>query len=350
MGKKLPLITLGIPIYNAAGLIERTLLSVLNQTYPNIEYVFVDDKGNSMDIVKRVVAEHPRRSAVRIIDQGRNRGIGAARNTILEYATGDYLFTMDCDDLITPDCIETLYGYMFRYPVDFVAGSFVRIDMEGKQYPGCQYTDTLIEGERHPVARYRYGQEKEIFVATWNKLYSLEFLKRYHICCKEGHLNEDPWFTYQVIINAASCRLIPECTLFYTYNPQSVSGISAAKGYSEKIARQYVDVQKLKSAYISGLANESFYRNLLVDIMQMSVYHAYRIGCTPLLSKICKNELLRELLTCSCLSPRKKAGKRTLKYLFFRVFFALPMFGKLGVIRVMVAVQLKQIIRRWIQF
>lgn len=84
MGKKLPLITLGIPIYNAAGLIERTLLSVLNQTYPNIEYVFVDDKGNSMDIVKRVVAEHPRRSAVRIIDQGRNRGIGAARNTILQ--------------------------------------------------------------------------------------------------------------------------------------------------------------------------------------------------------------------------------------------------------------------------
>lgn len=41
----LPLITLGIPIYNAAGLIERTLLSALNQTYPNIEFIFVDDKG-----------------------------------------------------------------------------------------------------------------------------------------------------------------------------------------------------------------------------------------------------------------------------------------------------------------
>ena len=35
----LPLITLGIPIYNAAGLIERTLLSALNQTYPNIEFI-----------------------------------------------------------------------------------------------------------------------------------------------------------------------------------------------------------------------------------------------------------------------------------------------------------------------
>ena len=77
----LPLITLGIPIYNAAGLIERTLLSALNQTYPNIEFIFVDDKGDSMDIVRRVAGEHPRGSAVRIIDQVVNQGTGAARNT-----------------------------------------------------------------------------------------------------------------------------------------------------------------------------------------------------------------------------------------------------------------------------
>ncbi|WP_373749076.1 glycosyltransferase, partial [Bacteroides heparinolyticus] len=38
-----PLISFGIPVYNAAELIDRTLLSALNQTYPNIEYLFVDD-------------------------------------------------------------------------------------------------------------------------------------------------------------------------------------------------------------------------------------------------------------------------------------------------------------------
>ena len=38
---KTPLITLGIPIYNAADLIERTLLSAFNQTYPNIEYLLI---------------------------------------------------------------------------------------------------------------------------------------------------------------------------------------------------------------------------------------------------------------------------------------------------------------------
>ena len=103
-------VTLGIPIYNAANLVERTLLSALNQTYPNIEFIFVDDKGNSMDIVRRIIAEHPRRNAVRIIDQKHNQGTGAARNAIVTYATGKYLFTMDCDDVIIPDCIEILIG------------------------------------------------------------------------------------------------------------------------------------------------------------------------------------------------------------------------------------------------
>ena len=167
----LPLITLGIPIYNAAGLIERTLLSALNQTYPNIEFIFVDDKGDSMDIVRRVAGEHPRGSAVRIIDQVVNQGTGAARNTIVEKATGEYLFTMDCDDVLIPECIELLYNKMQEHPVEFVAASFVRRDLEGKVYPGgCQYEDTLITDGDYAVAKYRYGRGQNIFVATWNKL------------------------------------------------------------------------------------------------------------------------------------------------------------------------------------
>ena len=69
MKEHLPLVTLGIPIYNAAELVEKTLLSALDQTYPNMEYLLIDDKGDSMDIVRRVLAGRPRREVVRIIDQ-----------------------------------------------------------------------------------------------------------------------------------------------------------------------------------------------------------------------------------------------------------------------------------------
>lgn len=344
-------ITLGIPVYNAANLIERTLLSVLNQTYPNIEYILVDDKGDSMDIVRRVVAAHPRSGAVRIIDQKYNQGIAVARNAILEHATGKYLFTMDCDDIITPQCIETLYTRMQEHPVDFIAASFVRSDLNGKEYPGCQYEDTLIEGEGHPVAQYRYGCGKQLFVATWNKLYRLDFLTEYHIRCQPGHFNEDPWFTYQVIMNARSCRLLPDCTLRYTLNPQSVSGISSQQGYSEKIAGQYVEIQQLKSNYIHSLTEETFYRSLLTDIMEMSLYHAYRIKASPRLSSSMKKEFQRQLLSPSLARPgRHCSGGFTLKYGLLCAFFALPLLLKKSIINVGATLRIKDRIRKWIHF
>lgn len=343
-------ITLGIPIFNAANFVEQTLLSALNQTYPNIEYLLIDDKGDSMDIVQRLVDKHFRRNSVRIIDQGYNRGIGAARNAIIDNATGKYLFTMDCDDLITSDCIELLYKKMLEHPVDFVAASFMRCDEMGQKFPGFQYNDTLIDSGKYAVAEYRYGQKNEIFVATWNKLYSVDFLKKNNIRCKEGHFNEDPWFTYQVIISAFSCRLLPNCTLYYMCNSQSVSGVSASKGYTEKIAEQYVQVQKLKSDYISPLRDNSFYRNLLTDIMTMSVYHAYRIGSSSMLSSLKKEELQKSILTKSFLSPNRNSGKLTLKYLVYCCFFLLPQSCKMCLVNAGVQLQVKEKIRKWVHF
>lgn len=341
-------ITLGIPIYNARAFIERTLLSALNQTYPDIEFLFIDDKGDSMDIVRRVVASHPRKDFVRIIDQKYNQGIAAARNAILDNATGKYLFTMDCDDVITPNCIELLYNEMHRFPVDFVAASFVRCDVEGNEYPGCQYTNSFIGGQGHPVAQYRYGAGKPLFVATWNKLYLLDFLKEFNIRCQRGHFNEDPWFTYQVILNARSCRLLPDCTLRYTCNPESVSGTAAFKGYSEAIARQFVEIQQLKSAYIPSYKSETFYRNLLVDIMSMSLYHAYRIDESQQLSSDLKKELQRRLLTVTFTSP--VGGKRTKKYLLLRAFFYLPLSVKLWLVVCSRKLSIKDRMSKWMHF
>ena len=90
---------------------------------------------------------------------------------------------------------------MVEHPVDFVASSFVRRDLQGNIYPGgCQYVDTLIEGEDLAVAQYRYGKGKNIFVATWNKLYRTTFLRDNNIRCVPQYLIDDPWFTYQVIV------------------------------------------------------------------------------------------------------------------------------------------------------
>lgn len=347
-----PLITLGIPVYNAADFIERTLLSALNQTYPNIEYILVDDKGDSMDIVNRVVTEHPRGAKVRIIDQGFNQGTGAARNAIVDNATGDYLFTMDCDDVIVPGCIEILYQKMIEHPVDFVAASFVRRDVQGNIYPGgCLYADSLVACNEYAVARYRYGQRQNIFVATWNKLYRTSFLKENKIRCVPHFLIDDPWFTYQVIINAHSCRLISDCTLFFTYNPNSVTSIKEQEGYTKFLAEQYLGTQELKSKYIVSLSHEDFYAGLLIDIIKMSLYHAYRVYTSSRISMEDKKRLVGRFLKRNFVYPsRWYFNRNLLPLLVGLLFYALPMGIKRNMVYMMVSLNLRHRLKHWIHF
>lgn len=350
---KFPLITIGIPIYNAAELIERTLLSAFNQTYPNIEFLLIDDKGNSMDIVRRVVAEHPRNKAIRIIDQISNQGTGSARNAIVKYANGEFLFTMDCDDVITPNCIEILYQKMLEHPVDFVAASFVRCDLKGNIFPGgCQYSDTLIDGGKYSVAYYRYALGKTIFVATWNKLYRTAFLRENSIYCVPHYLIDDPWFTYQVIIRAESCRLIVDCTLFFTYNPSSVTSVKEQEGYTEFLAEQYLGTQKLKAEYIHSLADKAFYWGALVDLMKMSLYHLYRTYASQRISKIKKDIFLEEFLKRRFVYPRcwDLTDKNMYVALLLFAFFVLPMNFKKGLMRLFVALNLRKVLSRWLHF
>ena len=65
-----------VPVYNVAKYIERCLLSVLNQTWPDLEVILVNDctPDNSMEIVRRVVASHPRGAVVRCLEQKRTEG------------------------------------------------------------------------------------------------------------------------------------------------------------------------------------------------------------------------------------------------------------------------------------
>ena len=174
-------VSLAIPIYNVSLFVERALLSVLNQTYDNIEYLIVDDKGqdDSMDIVHRIIKDHPRGKDVRIIEHPYNIGLGATRNTAIDNAQGEYLFFMDSDDEIIPTCIEILVHKMQEHPVDFIAASHMKKDLSGKTYP--TYSPILIQGDDLPVAQYRYAQNNDIYVMSWNKLYNLNFLKSHNI-------------------------------------------------------------------------------------------------------------------------------------------------------------------------
>lgn len=104
-----PLISILVPIYGVEKYIKRCAISLFEQTYKNIEFVFVNDCtcDSSISILRTVVEEYPWLSdKVKIINHNQNKGLAAARNTAIKAASGDFVFHVDADDWLEKDAIE----------------------------------------------------------------------------------------------------------------------------------------------------------------------------------------------------------------------------------------------------
>ncbi len=114
-----------VPVYNVEAYIETCVRSLMEQTYPNIQFVFVDDcsTDNSLQILNRVVAEYPDRAQdVLVVSHPQNRGLAAARNTAIDHATGSFISHVDSDDYMERDAIENLVSRQVETGADIVSG------------------------------------------------------------------------------------------------------------------------------------------------------------------------------------------------------------------------------------
>lgn len=106
-----PLISICVPVYGVENYIEKCARSLFEQTYPDIEYVFVDDGSPDQSIskLKLVINDYPERTKyIKIITHANNRGLAAARNTSIAHATGEFILCVDADDSIDTHLVEKL--------------------------------------------------------------------------------------------------------------------------------------------------------------------------------------------------------------------------------------------------
>ena len=111
-GNKSPIrVSILTPIYGVEKYIEQCARSLFKQTYANIEYIFVNDctPDHSIEILKSIIAEYPKRAPqAHVIHHPHNKGVGAARQTALMAANGDYIMFVDSDDFLPIDAVEKL--------------------------------------------------------------------------------------------------------------------------------------------------------------------------------------------------------------------------------------------------
>jgi len=121
-GKLEKRISVILPIYNVEKYLLRALNSIRFQTYQNIEIICVLDcpTDSSAEIASKIATEDKR---IKLINHSSNKGLPAARNSGVEYATGEYIHFMDSDDFLSPDFYETMIHAAEKSKADIAACS-----------------------------------------------------------------------------------------------------------------------------------------------------------------------------------------------------------------------------------
>lgn len=125
------LISIITPTYNCGKFIEKTILSVRNQTYKNWEMIVVDDcsSDNTKEIVERCALNDAR---IKYVCLETNSGAAVARTRAMELAKGSYMAFLDSDDLWKPDKLEKQLRFMKNNNINFSCTAYEQIDEEDR--------------------------------------------------------------------------------------------------------------------------------------------------------------------------------------------------------------------------
>ncbi|WP_051205633.1 glycosyltransferase [Butyrivibrio sp. FC2001] len=216
-----------IPVYNTEAYVEKAILSVVSQSYRNIEIIVVDDAStdSSCTIVEKM-AEIDKR--IKLLHHEKNKGLSASRNTGSNYSEGKYIYFLDSDDYIAPDCIRICVEEMEKLNLDIltfdattecigkIPENFVKVDYD---------RSNVVEPYRVFSGREfveRYLGTKGVMSPTWLLFLRKQFLDEKGITFLEGAHYEDNKFYFDCMLHSRRVCYIPRS--FYTriYRPGSI--------------------------------------------------------------------------------------------------------------------------------
>ncbi len=247
-----------IPVYNASATLGGCLDSLNRQTIQRFELLFIDDSSTdrSLDILMSYAEQYSTGDfVVKVLRHERNRGVAAARNTGLEYATGEYVYYVDADDFIEPDTLECLLKEAQEKELDIVGHEWFLTFKSDERYMKQPLFVTPDEALRQMMCG----------VMRWNLWLFLVRRSLYvenNIRFIEGmNMGEDMMVMMKLFACAKRVAIINRA--FYHYG-QSNSG-SLTKTYSAEHIRQVTNNVQEAERFISA----SSYAGLLSEFIPL---------------------------------------------------------------------------------
>lgn len=205
--------TIILPVYNGERYIDEAIQSVLKQTYNDYELIIVDD--GSTDETERIIRKYES-SQVKIIVTN-NKGVSAARNTGMMYATGDYLMFLDCDDKLVTNSLEVLTHYISKNKnIDLIIFGWNEFGLEEKKIKSLNTSgvlDTTICAGKIIQTDSECGGGY-----PWNKVWKVDSIKVNGYIPNFDEkliLCEDKEWVLRSLLHCKRALLIPETLYLY---------------------------------------------------------------------------------------------------------------------------------------
>ncbi|SCG86085.1 bifunctional glycosyltransferase/CDP-glycerol:glycerophosphate glycerophosphotransferase [Methanobacterium congolense] len=200
-----------IPVYNVEDYIGRCLDSLVNQTLgiENIQVIAVNDctPDNSMAVVEDYAKKYP---SIEIVKHKTNQGQGAARNTGLSYAEGDYITFVDSDDFISENTYEVCLEKFEKYNCDLVIYEYEYYSESGKEYQ--RNPSGVLFDENQLVEDITQTPEIVFSTSLCNKVYPNKFKSLLKF---PNTLYEDMVPTITIIFKSKRIYITNECKYHY---------------------------------------------------------------------------------------------------------------------------------------
>lgn len=210
----MPLISVIVPVYNVEKYLLEGVKSLQKQTYSNLEIILVDD--GSPDDCPRICDELAvQDDRIKVVHKT-NGGLSDARNVGMQVATGDYVFFMDSDDELIPNCIELHYNAIEKENAEFTVAN---VSIIGSKSAVVRDLNPNLD-ENQPLKTYL---SREWNACAWNKLYKSSFLKSSGALFKKGLLHEDVLWSLKNSERAHKIAVVKEATYLYKIRNDSIT-------------------------------------------------------------------------------------------------------------------------------
>lgn len=215
-------ISIIVPAYNIGAYVGRCLESLLDQTYPNIEVIAIDDgsQDDTGDLLERYAEKYPQ---IIVIHQ-KNSGVTAARFAGIERATGDYIGFVDGDDTVDSDMFEMLLTDADRYGADIAHCGYQMEFPDGRIYRFYGTGEVAEQDRDQGLLDLLEGRRVE--PGLCNKLYRSSLLKTLLQDLRMDRairINEDLLMNFLLFSQASHSVFRDVCKYHYTMRKGSAS-------------------------------------------------------------------------------------------------------------------------------